>query len=92
MTTLANDPPRITADPAEWALDPETERSVARLYLTRITPAELRDRVASGVCGLGFVGMFRAIADAMDALLAEGFDPPALAAALRAGAPSPAAA
>jgi hypothetical protein len=80
--------PRVTADPSEWDLDPETERHVARLYLTRLTPARLRELIAAGRCEPEFRPMFAGIADAMDALLDGGFDPAASAEEIRAETPA----
>lgn len=88
MATLATDPPRVTADPHEWDLDPGTTVAVAKLYLTRLTPAQLRAHVAAGRCEPEYRPMFAGIADAMDALLAEGFDPAVFAEEIRATAPA----
>jgi hypothetical protein len=92
MPTLDPGSPRITSDPSAWDLDPETEVHVARLFLAVMTPDGLRARIASGVCGLEHISMFRRIADAMESLLAGGFDPEAFAMTVRASAPVPAAA
>jgi hypothetical protein len=60
-------------------------RYVARLYLTKMPPSWLRARIAADECRPD-TGHFTEIADAMDALLAEGFDPAAFADSLRSGA------
>jgi len=78
--------PRLAADPSAWDLDPETERHVARLYLTRLTPDQLRSHVAAGRCEPEYRPMFTGIARQMDALLAEGFDPAVFAEEIRASA------
>lgn len=80
--------PRLAADPSAWGLDPETERHVARLYLTRLTPDQLRAHVAAGRCEPEYRPMFTGIARQMDALLAEGFDPAVFAEEIRATAPA----
>jgi hypothetical protein len=87
LTTLDDTRPASAADPSDWDLDPGSARYVGKLYLTRMTPAKLRARIASGRANPEFAGMFTQIAKEMDALLAEGFDPAAYAAELRAAAP-----
>jgi hypothetical protein len=92
VNTLDDTRPAVTADPDGQDLDPEIARYVARLYLTRMTPSVLRDRadrVAAGRSDPEFREMFLAIADAMDELLAEGFDPAAYAESLRPGDAGP---
>jgi hypothetical protein len=69
---------RDRVDPCGGKFDEHGARQVARIYLTRSTPDEIR----SGPALEGTPKhrrMFRMIADAMDALLAEGFDPAAVA-------------
>ena len=60
--------PRVTADPAEWALDPETEIEAARRILALVTPDHVRDCIAAGVVDAEFGPMFAGIADAMERL------------------------
>jgi hypothetical protein len=88
--TVNDSSPAVTTDPPEQALDPENTRTVARLYLTRMSPDWLRADVATGRHEPLFAGMFLAIADEMDALLAGGFDVAAFAESLKSGDGAPA--
>jgi hypothetical protein len=68
------------ADPPDSGFAPETARYVAGLYLAGgLAPARVRAYDGEA----GHRGMFLAIADAMDELLAGGFDPDAFMESLR---------
>jgi hypothetical protein len=89
MATLNDTPAAVTTDPPDREITPEAARHVARAYLTEMTPAWVRDHARGEDCESP--NMFLAIADAMDELLAEGFDPAAFAGKLRAGNSGPSA-
>lgn len=80
MNTLNDPPPAVTTDPPGREIATEAARHVARAYLGEMTPAWVRDHARGGDCESP--GMFLAIADAMDELLAEGFNPAAFAKSL----------
>lgn len=72
---------RGRANPCGGKLDEHGARQVARIYLTEMTPGDVRGHARAAT--RRHKRMFRMIADAMDALLAEGFDPAALAESLK---------
>lgn len=90
MATLNDTPAGATTalpgDPStRW--NPAAARHVAQALLAEFSSDDLRGDAEE----YGHPVMFRAVADAMDELLAEGFDPAAFAAKLRAGSRRPAA-
>lgn len=83
MKTLNDTPPAVTTAPSESEFDEGVARiAAARLLAEGHTAGSVREYAARNPKA---DYMFLAIADAMDGLRAEGFDPAAFAAKLHAG-------
>ena len=78
--TLAAVTTAPAGDPSSWP-NPAGARHAAKALLTEFSSDDLRRDAEK----YGHPEMFLAVADAMDELLAEGFDPAAFAAKLHAG-------